>query len=33
VPIYGQSAGQPGEFFVYQDNVYGTFMLAPVDYY
>lgn len=32
-PIYGQSQDQPGEFFVYQDNVYGTFMLAPVNYF
>lgn len=32
VPDYSAS-GQPGEFFVYQDNVYGTFMFAPVGYY
>lgn len=33
VPVYDSSGDQPTSFAVYQDNVYGTFMFAPVHYY
>jgi hypothetical protein len=33
VPVYDASGGQPIEFYVYEDNLYGTFMFAPVNYY
>ena len=32
-PVYDASGNQPTQFDVYQDNLYGTFMFAPVDYY
>jgi hypothetical protein len=33
VPVYDSGSNEPVEFFIYQDNLYGTFMFAPVDYY
>ncbi len=33
VPVYDASGNQPTEFDVYQDNMFGTFMFAPVHYY
>jgi hypothetical protein len=33
VPVYDASGNQPTEFNIYQDNMYGTFMFAPVHYY
>lgn len=33
VPVYDSSGNQPTEFDAYQDNMYGTFMFAPVHYY
>jgi hypothetical protein len=33
VPVYDSGGNQPTEFQVYQDNLYGTFMFAPVAYY
>jgi hypothetical protein len=33
VPVYDSAGNQPTEFEIYQDNVYGTFMFAPVAYY
>lgn len=33
VPVYDSSGNQPTQFDVYQDNMYGTFMFAPVRYY
>jgi hypothetical protein len=33
VPVYDADYDQPTEFYVYQDNMYGTFMFAPVHYY
>lgn len=33
VPVYDAGYNEPTEFYVYQDNMYGTFMFAPVDYY
>ena len=33
VPVYDSAGNQPTEFQVYQDNIYGTFMFAPVAYY
>lgn len=33
VPVYDSGPNEPVEFFIYQDNMYGTFMFAPVDYY
>lgn len=33
VPVYDAGSNEPVQFFVYQDNLYGTFMLAPVDYF
>lgn len=33
VPVYDSSGTQPTQFDVYQDNMYGTFMFAPVHYY
>jgi uncharacterized protein (TIGR03437 family) len=33
VPVYDSSGNQPTQFDVYQDNMYGTFMFAPVNYY
>jgi len=33
VPVYDASGTQPTQFDVYEDNMYGTFMFAPVHYY
>jgi hypothetical protein len=33
VPQYDASGMQPTQFDIYQDNLYGTFMFAPVHYY
>jgi len=33
VPVYDSQGNQPVQFEVYQDNMYGTFMFAPVHYY
>lgn len=33
VPVYDASGNQPTQFDVYQDNLYGTFMFAPIHYY
>ena len=33
VPVYDSNGAQPVQFQVFQDNVYGTFMFAPVHYY
>jgi hypothetical protein len=33
VPVYDASNNQPVQFDVYQDNMYGTFMFAPIHYY
>jgi hypothetical protein len=33
VPEYNASGYQPLQFDVYQDNLYGTFMFAPIHYY
>jgi hypothetical protein len=33
VPVYDSGGNQPTEFEVYQDNMYGTFMFAPVHFY
>jgi hypothetical protein len=33
VPVYDSGYNEPVEFFIYQDNLYGTFMFAPVDYF
>jgi hypothetical protein len=33
VPVYDASGNQPTQFEVYQDNMFGTFMFAPVHYY
>lgn len=33
VPVYDVTFDQPTQFDVYQDNQYGTFMFAPVNYY
>jgi hypothetical protein len=33
VPVYDSSGNQPTQFYVYQDNMFGTFMFAPVHYY
>lgn len=33
VPVYDAGSNEPVQFFVYQDSLYGTFMLAPVDYF
>lgn len=33
VPVYDASGTEPTQFEVYQDNLYGTFMFAPVHYY
>ena len=33
VPVYDSADNQPTQFEVYQDNMYGTFMFAPVHYY
>lgn len=32
-PVYDGGGNEPVEFFIYQDNMYGTFMLAPYGYY
>lgn len=32
VPVYDAEGNQPTQFEVYQDNLYGTFMFAPVNY-
>lgn len=33
VPVYDAAGNQPTQFIVYEDNLYGTFMFAPVGYY
>jgi hypothetical protein len=33
VPEYDAAGDQPTQFYVYQDNMYGTFMFAPAHYY
>ena len=33
VPVYDSTGNQPTQFEVYQDNMYGTFMFAPVHFY
>jgi len=33
VPVYDQTGNEPVQFYIYQDNMFGTFMFAPVDYY
>ena len=33
VPVYDSSGNQPTQFYVYQDNMFATFMFAPVHYY
>ena len=33
LPVYDADGTQPVQFQVFQDNVYGTFMFAPVHYY
>jgi hypothetical protein len=33
VPVYDSSGNQPVQYYVYQDNMFGTFMFAPVDFY
>ncbi len=33
VPVYDASGTEPTQFEVYQDNLYGTFMFAPVHFY
>jgi hypothetical protein len=33
IPVYDASGNEPIQFDVYQDNMYGTFMFAPVHYY
>jgi hypothetical protein len=33
VPVYDSSGNQPTQFYVYEDNMFGTFMFAPVHYY
>ncbi len=33
VPVYDASGNEPTQFDVYQDNMYGTFMFAPIHYF
>jgi hypothetical protein len=33
VPVYDANGNQPTQFVVYQDNMFGTFMFAPVHFY
>jgi hypothetical protein len=33
VPVYDASGNEPTQFDVYQDNMFGTFMFAPIHYY
>ncbi|MGH9686882.1 MAG: Kelch repeat-containing protein [Candidatus Acidiferrales bacterium] len=33
IPVYDSSGTEPTQFYVYQDNMWGTFMFAPVAYY
>jgi hypothetical protein len=33
IPVYDASGNEPVQFNVYQDNMFGTFMFAPVHYY
>ena len=33
VPVYDSTGTEPTQFEVYQDNMYGTFMFAPINYY
>jgi hypothetical protein len=33
VPVYNANYNEPVQFDIYQDNLFGTFMFAPVDYY
>jgi hypothetical protein len=33
IPVYDSAGNQPTQFNIYQDNMFGTFMFAPVHYY
>jgi hypothetical protein len=33
IPVYDALGNEPEQFDIYQDNLYGTFMFAPVHYY
>ncbi len=33
IPVYDSSGNQPTSFYVYEDNMFGTFMFAPNGYY
>lgn len=33
VPVYDAAGNEPTQFEVYQDNMYGTFMFAPIHFY
>jgi len=33
VPVYDSSGNEPTQFDIYQDNMFGTFMFAPVHFY
>jgi hypothetical protein len=33
IPVYDSAGNQPTQFYVYQDNMFGTFMFAPVHFY
>lgn len=33
IPVYDSSGTEPVQFYIYEDNMYGTFMFAPVDFY
>jgi hypothetical protein len=33
IPVYDQGLNEPVQFFIFQDNLYGTFMFAPVNFY
>lgn len=33
VPVYDANGNEPTQFMVYQDNMFGTFMFAPVHFY
>jgi hypothetical protein len=33
IPVYDSSGNEPTSFYVYEDNLFGTFMFAPVNYY
>jgi len=32
-PVYDAAGGQPVQFEIYQDNMFGSFMFAPINYY